>query len=94
MVKLYFSTGKEEAPEGFEKRVALAPPEGSVDEIIIVDNFKKELRNHYSMYKIYAMMNETEPYILLDFDTVLELIIVNFISIDINLLIYIFMNYS
>ena len=31
---------------------------------------------------------------VLDFDTVLELIIVNFISIDINLLIYIFMNYK
>jgi hypothetical protein len=41
------------------------------DEIVIMDNFVNDYPNQSSISKIYAMMNESEPYILLDFDTVL-----------------------
>jgi hypothetical protein len=41
------------------------------DEVVIINQFSEEYVNHYSISKIYAMMNETEPYILFDFDVVL-----------------------
>ena len=48
------------------------------DEVIIIDDFILKYTdnytyncNQYSISKIYAMMNETEPYILMDFDVIL-----------------------
>ena len=48
------------------------------DEVIIIDEFIINFTdnyeyntNQYSISKIYAMMHETEPYILMDFDVVL-----------------------
>lgn len=47
------------------------------DEVLLIDDFimghvdKDSNTNQYSISKIYAMMNETEPYLLLDFDVVL-----------------------
>ena len=41
------------------------------DEVVIIKDFIYEYQNHYSISKIYAMMNEKDPYIILDFDTVL-----------------------
>ena len=41
------------------------------DEVVIINGFVNDYPTVYSISKIYAMMNETEPYILLDFDTVL-----------------------
>lgn len=41
------------------------------DQVVKIDSFVDDYPDHYSISKIYAMMNETEPYILLDFDTVL-----------------------
>ena len=48
------------------------------DEVIIIDEFILKYTdnyeynsNQYSISKIYAMMNETEPYILMDFDVIL-----------------------
>lgn len=41
------------------------------DEVIIINDFIYDYENQYSITKIYAMMNEVEPYILLDFDVVL-----------------------
>ncbi len=41
------------------------------DEIIMVDDFVKDYPTVSSISKIYAMIHQTEPYLLLDFDTVL-----------------------
>lgn len=41
------------------------------DEVVIINEFINDYQNQYSIAKIYAMMKETEPYILMDFDVVL-----------------------
>lgn len=41
------------------------------DEVVLLDSFIDDYPNQYSISKMYAMMNETEPYVLLDFDVVL-----------------------
>lgn len=41
------------------------------DQTVIVEEFIHDYENQYSIAKIYAMMKETEPYVVLDFDTIL-----------------------
>jgi len=41
------------------------------DDVVIIDEFINDYKNHSSIAKIYAMMVETEPYITFDFDIVL-----------------------
>jgi hypothetical protein len=42
------------------------------DEVVIInDDYISQYKNIYSISKIFAMMNEIEPYILLDFDVIL-----------------------
>jgi hypothetical protein len=41
------------------------------DEVVIIDEFINNYKNHSSIAKIYAMMTETEPYISFDLDVVL-----------------------
>lgn len=41
------------------------------DEVIIIKEFINDYPNHYSIAKIYAMLMETQAYILMDFDVVL-----------------------
>ena len=41
------------------------------DEVVIIDEFIDDYPTQYSIPKIYAMIKETEPYILMDLDVVL-----------------------
>jgi hypothetical protein len=41
------------------------------DDVVIINEFIYDYPSHFSIAKIYAMIKETEPYILLDFDVVL-----------------------
>jgi len=41
------------------------------DEVVIIDEFIDDYKNHSSIGKIYAMMTETEPYISFDLDIIL-----------------------
>lgn len=41
------------------------------DEFVLMDDFVDKYPNQFSISKIYAMMREKEPYVMLDFDVVL-----------------------
>ena len=41
------------------------------DEVIYLDSFKNVNEHTYGLSKIYAMMEQVEPYVILDFDTLL-----------------------
>lgn len=41
------------------------------DEVVIINEFIDDYPAHYSIPKIYAMIKETEPYVLMDLDVVL-----------------------